>query len=391
VRVLLVVHGFPPESQGGTELHTASLARNLSRRGHQVFVFTASRQDDDVRDETWESVAVRRIGVRVGPDFAMKLADGRVRAEFERYTEEVRPDVVHIQHLLYLSLDLVEAAKQRGAATAVTLHDFWFQCPRIHLAGERHPLRGAAWGLACTRHHEIRSLRRHVVRARLARRQLAAADVVIAPSRFVYERFRRFGPAREKLVVLPHAVNIPPATPNGLTPPIDFGFVGSIAPGKGVHVLCEAFGQLPGPSTLKLFGRSEDGKYLDTLTPSFGTRIHYEGEFEHAHIRDVFDQFDVLVVPSLVQESFSLVTLEGLALRRPVIASHVGGIPEILDHDRNGLLVPPGDVDSLAHALARLQDVEAVRRLQAAARPVVSPDAHTRRMEDLYEAAGAGR
>jgi glycosyltransferase involved in cell wall biosynthesis len=393
VRILFVVHGFPPDAQGGAELHTASLASSLAESGHDVFVFAAGRRGNpgEVWDDSYERVDVRRIGVSVAADFAMKLEDGWVRTEFERFVDEVRPDVVHVQHLLYLSLDLVETAAQRAPVTAVTLHDFWFQCPRIHLTEERHPLRGPAWGLACARHHEIRSLRRHVRRARLARRQLAAADVVIAPSRFVYERFRRFGVPARKLVVVPHATDAWSSAAPGLAPPIDFGFVGSIAPAKGVHVLCEAFARVPDGSRLKIFGRSDDPAYMDALASSFGERVRYEGEFDHGRVGEVFDRFDVLVVPSLVQESFSLVTLEGLASRRPVIASHVGGIPELIEHGKNGLLVTPGDVDSLAGAMTRLQDVDAVRRLQTAARPPLSPEAHARRMEGLYAAAAAGR
>lgn len=406
MRVLLVVHGFPPEQVGGTELHTATLAESLVQAGHEVFVFAGNPHYEPerrlVRDRDQNGVRVRVLDVPITADFALKVEDSWVRAEFERYLDEVKPDVVHVQHLLYLGLDLIEAAKLHGVPVVVTLHDFWFQCPRIHpRPSEQHPFRGRLWGLACARHAGAPSLARtrgliaqgrvretlsaHLARPGLARRQLDLADAVIAPSEFVRGRFLRFGVARDKVVVVPHSVAVPARTGDeGPKAPVDFGFVGSIAPAKGVHVLCEAFTRVNGGSRLWLFGRSDDGQYLETLAPHLGSRVRYEGELPAGRINEAYERFDVLVVPSLVEESFSLVTAEAQAFGRPVIASRIGALPELVEHDRNGLLVPPGDVRRLTEALERLQDVALVRRLRSSARRPDSPARYASRVEEIY-------
>jgi glycosyltransferase involved in cell wall biosynthesis len=406
VRVLLVVHGFPPAQLGGTELHTAALAGSLAEAGHEVFVFAGNRHYEPerrlVRDVSTGGLQVRVADVPITEDFAFKVEDPWVRGEFERYLDEVEPDVVHAQHLLYLGLDLIEAAKLRGIPVVVTLHDFWFQCPRVHpQPSERHPFGRRLWGLACACHagapslarlrgliaegRVLKTVRSHLARPGKARRQLDLADVVIAPSELLRERFVRFGVARDKLVVVRNPVALEaPTEQNVAEAPIDFGFIGSIVPAKGVHVLCKAFARIDGGSRLWIFGRSDDAEYLETLAPYLGSRVRYEGEFPGARIDEVYGRFDVLVVPSLVEESFSLVAAEAQAFRRPVIASRIGALPEIVEHERNGLLVPPADVELLAEALERLQDVALVRRLGASARRADTPERYAARMEEIY-------
>lgn len=405
MRIVLVVHGFPPDRLGGTELHTAALARNLAEAGHDIFVFAGNpcrpSEERRVRDRREGDVLVRTLDVPVDADFAMELGASWVRTEFERFLDEVGPDVVHVQHLLYLGLDLISASKDRGLPVVVTLHDFWLQCPRIHPAPkDRHPFRGSLWGLACAWHHEGaffrhalgtlrrpglgRTVGRHVDRARVARRQLELADRLIAPSEFVRERFLRFGVSPEKVVTIAHGVEVGRRRePAG---PTDFGFVGSIAPAKGVHVLCEAFARVRGPSTLRIYGRSEDRDYLASLAPHFDSRIRYEGEFDPVDIDRVFDSFDVLVAPSLVEETLSMAVLEAQAFGRPVVASRIGAIPELVEHGRNGLLVPPGDARRLSEAIVRMQDASEVRRLQSAVERPASHRRYRRRMEAIYEA-----
>lgn len=405
MRILLVVHRYPPEFPAGTELHTASLASELAARGDDVAVFAGSPgaplSRRRVRDGHDGSVAVRYLETPMEPDFTMGYRNEWARREFERMLDEVEPDVVHVQHLLYLSADLVEAAKARGIPTVVTLHDFWFQCPLVHhRPGTAHPARGGRlWGLHCLGHYEskrwraplllspphlARTVAAHLRRPAFMRRQLELADAVIAPSAFVRDRFAAFGVPREKIVVRPHPVRAesvaPPATDGG----VRFGFVGSIAASKGVHVLCEAFARVAGPSTLRLFGTTPEPRYFARVKRGLDLRISYAGAFDPARLGEAYEQVDVVVVPSLVEESFSLVAWEAQAHGRPVVASALGALPEVVEHGRNGLLVPPDDVDALAAALARCTEAGEVERMAAAARPAVDVPAYTESVGELY-------
>lgn len=406
MRVLLVVHRYPPEFAAGTELYTAALAEELAARLHDVFVFSGSPGPPlatrCVRDAEDGPVTVRFLEKPQTADFALGLPDPWVRAQFERTLAEFRPDVVHVQHLLHLSSDLLEAAQARGIPTVVTLHDFWFLCPLVH-PGPRtvHPAgAGVRRGLACFAHYErkrwrapllaypprfAQMVRAHLRRPGFMQRQLGLADALVAPSEFVRERFEEFGTPAGRIAVVPHPVASDAEAPREVGDPVRFGFVGALAPAKGVHVLCEAFARVPGDAVLRLFGTAPNDGYLRRLQQFLGPRVTYEGPFDRSRLGDVYDAIDVVVVPSIVDESFSLVAWEAQAHGRPVIAAASGALTEVVEHGRNGLLVPPGDVAALAEAIARLQDRGAVERMAAAAKTPSDPANHAERIEELYE------
>ncbi len=401
MRVLYVVHGFPPEERAGTELHTEAVARRLEKLGHETFVFAASRRLPAGETAPLEGREGLRVGVRLGADSTLSVRNPEARRALEAYLDEVQPDVVHVQHLLFLGADAIEAVKARGIPVVVSLHDAWFQCPAVHLGPrDHHPLPGPAWGLACFWHHGRPGLlgtaslarrgvlgsevRRYLARPHVLRRQLRAADAVLVPSKFLRRSFMRFGVAGGRIRVLPHPAEPVTVVPRAPARPISFGFVGSLATHKGVEVLCEAFARTGGDATLTLYGRCQDPALLERLKPYFGERIRYAGEFDRSRLEDVYGSLDVVVVPSLVQESFSLAAQEARSFGRPVIASRIGALPELVVHGEDGVLVPPGDVGTLAAALERLSDPDEVTRLGAAAPVSLGPEEHARLLERLY-------
>ena len=405
MRVVIVVHGYPPNQLGGTEVHTQALARRLVAGAHDVRIFAVGGGGDEgrrsVSDDVDGAVAVRRVTASPRPDEPVRLNDPWVRAEFERFLDETGADVVHVQHLLHLSGDLIEAADHRSVPTVVTLHDSWFRCPAIHPRPRvRHP-RGRCWGIGCVWHHDLRHPRRlaslamggtlipalagTLRRPGVLRRQLACADALLAPSRFILEAFARFGIPGEKLRFVPHG------TPLSITAgyprpagPVRFGFVGSVVPLKGVDVLCRAFARLAGASTLHIHGPAYDPEYLRRLRTLFGPRIRYEGPFAPDDAASVYGSLDVLVLPSLVDESFALTIAEAQACGLPVIGSRVGALPERIAHGRDGLLVPPGNARALGRALARLGDPTEVSRLAANVRPPRSMSSYADEVEGIY-------
>jgi glycosyltransferase involved in cell wall biosynthesis len=117
------------------------------------------------------------------------------------------------------------------------------------------------------------------------------------------------------------------------------------------------------------------------------SKIHLLGKVSSASIPGVYAASDVLVVPSVCEEAFSLVTLEGLASGLPVIASQVGGIPEIVNR-KNGILVPPGDERTLEEAMYLLaKDGHLRDSLSQTARQTASSlpwEVAARKIEDVY-------
>jgi glycosyltransferase involved in cell wall biosynthesis len=225
------------------------------------------------------------------------------------------------------------------------------------------------------------------------------ADRVIAVSDFVARRQREVGliPAR-RVTRLWNTVTIPPNTGGrshaarkalGLDPiaPI-IACTCRATPEKGVDYLLRAFDRLPPESILVYAGAGPALSGLQALRESLPSRdrIHLLG---YRADRDVLlDAADVCVVPSIWEEAFGLAALEAMARGKPVVATAVGGIPEIIQQGVTGLLVPPADAAQLAAALTSLlRDPGAAARMGANARADVerrfAPQSQLARLTDL--------
>jgi len=148
------------------------------------------------------------------------------------------------------------------------------------------------------------------------------------------------------------------------------GYVGRLAPQKRADLLVSAFARMTEPASLVVLGDGPDRDRVHRLCADSPARerITLAGFVEHAAVPAVLASLDVLVLPSAYEEMGS-VLVEAMASGVPVVASDVGGIPEVVRDGETGLLVRPGDVAALAAALDRLvADPEVRARLAAGAR-----------------------
>lgn len=157
------------------------------------------------------------------------------------------------------------------------------------------------------------------------------------------------------------------------------GFVGRMRPVKGVDVLIRALDALPASAHLLLVGEVADPdlERLAAETPERRARIHFAGP--STNVLGLLDLCDMFVMPSVSREGLPRAAIEAMCRRRPVVASAVGGLPELLDHGNCGLVVPPRDPAALAAALRRLlDDPDLRRRLGEAGRKQIETNFHVR-------------
>lgn len=427
MRVLLISNGYPPRELAGIELYTARIARGLAARGHEVRVLCRTRGLDQreytVLDEVVDGVPVRRI--------VHDFLDARALADFDRNgrVEQLvadslaawRPHVAHVQHVLGLSALLPALLAEAGVPTALTFHDYWWLCPRVTLVDwQGRPCSGPATGADCATctaalvpSHATRALRRlpgyklaqRVLSPSLQQRSatllarrpddrptesepndlgprrlvamralLAHPRLLTAPSEFVRAVYTRHGFPAERIEVLPLPVEPPegvawqPCAPGA---PLRLGFIGALTAPKGPLLLVNALARLPdAPLTLRLWGRGRpEDPYLERLrdTAAADPRVTLGGPFDPGDRAAILSALDVLVVPSLAPESYSLVAREALSAGVPVLAAAVGALPEVVADGVNGWLVPPGDVAALAARLATLAPLD-LAPFRAAAR-----------------------
>jgi glycosyltransferase involved in cell wall biosynthesis len=165
----------------------------------------------------------------------------------------------------------------------------------------------------------------------------------------------------------------------------DLLFAGVLAPIKGIEVLLEAFARVADQcpqAQVTVVGRPVSPRYLGHLRRrakdlGLADRVTFESEIPPLQLARLMGRARGLVLPSY-SEGFPRVLIEAMLCGTPVLASQVGGIPEIIRHGEDGYLVPPGDPQRLAEAIARLYadtDIEAMsRRAKASARRLLSAE-----------------
>lgn len=425
MKILMPVHFFLPDHSAGTEVYTYNLARALQARGHGVEIFCSekelSRRSYSLSERDVDGL---RCHVMVNnlehEEFSETFANARVETVFQRVLEGFKPDIVHVQHLMLLSLGLPRLSRLAGARTVMTLNDFWLYCARFgqlllpngHLCdgpnlpdcanclqdftfSQGKPEKAMIRMLQVTRELSGVDLAPLVYwaqdRSKLLRRRKTAAgtsskaghaanlkeelqhrirkvnqlvenvDVFLSPSSTVAERVIEWGIPRSQVRISRYGIDTAPferaATAERPDGRICFGYVGTLAPHKGVHVLLEALRRLPPHSCrLKIYG--SDGHYLEygrmLREMAEGLDVEFCGLMDRSRIGEAFASIDCLVMPSLWLENSPVVIQEAFAAGVPVIASGQGGMAELIDDGRSGRLFPAGDTVALARHMASI-------------------------------------
>jgi len=220
----------------------------------------------------------------------------------------------------------------------------------------------------------------------------ALSDIykLICPSPFLAREMKRNGYPEGKLVVADYGFRTEVFKEFKRTRDarIRFGFIGTVAELKGVHVLVSAFREIASQRvTLEIFGDNEiHPHYTSWLKELAGDApVYFHGRFEPETVAEVFPYIDVLVVPSIWYENSPLVIHEAFMSHTPVIASNLGGMADCIEDGKTGLLFKSGDPRDLAAKMQLLADNPSLARELGDAAPHVKTIAEDAAfIEDLY-------
>jgi glycosyltransferase involved in cell wall biosynthesis len=405
VNVLLVTHRYPPDGVGGVERYVESLYGELTCAGDSVAVLTRTPTHWPRRPRVRRSMDIFRIvgsGVHLDEPLAHERTLDRLQ---ERVFDEVAPEIVHVNQLIGLSPSVIPTARAKGAVVVVTLHDYYFACPLVHLQKRSGAAcEGPAGGLECERacfSHQ-RSDDRWRRREAQFRLLLSVADVVVAPSESVASYFEHHTDGAVRPVVVPNGTWVRPDASAERLPPgktLRLAVIGTVARHKGVHLVVEAL-QLAALERPKLvvWGRVDDVLYGDQLQVAAdgisGLTFEAGGEYAPGQIGELLREVDVVIVPSQVREASPIVPREALAHGVPVLAARIGGLPEVISEGVNGMTFDPGRADELAAVLRRLAGERGLlETLTRGARETTVRTAadHARELRDLFAGALSAR
>lgn len=427
MKILLAVHHFPPRYSAGAELYTFRLARWLLAHGHAAEVVCVETLDAErtagveADHDTYEGVPVWRLhlGLRGAPA-NWTYANPMVAGWVARHMQANRPDLLHLHSGYLIGAGVLEEARRLRVPSVVTLHDYWFLCPRFTLLRGDGQIcaeipadpAGCAWCLNLDRRRyrlpeqvsqgaagrvwitlaggagrEAQAARRAYLR-----RMLHLTDLIIAPTHFLAAKLGVIAPA-ERLRVVRLGIEterLRTVARTSVNKTLRLGYIGQIASHKGVHLLLSALRQLPPaglPVSLTLHGGAADPDYERRLRALAGNdrRIHFAGRFVHGQLAEILASTDVLIVPSIWYENSPLTILEAHAAWRPVITAAMGGMAELVRDEVDGLHFQPGDANDLARQIQRLRNEPGLlERLRAGVRPPPSIDDEMAELMEAY-------
>jgi glycosyltransferase involved in cell wall biosynthesis len=335
-------------------IHTRRWVDHFVARGDEVHVITFRPAEIEGARvhyvDGWERLGKLRYLIHAG--------------RVGRLVRSLAPDIVHALHLT----------------------SYGFLAARAGV----HPCVISVWGTDVLEAPTLTPIHHLITRYALAR-----ADRVTATGMRLAEATLRYMPPDVEVAVIPYGVDLDRfAPPEGKSRDgLVVGSVGRLSPEKGLKYLLRAMAEITRQeprARLLLAGDGPERRSLEQLVARLGLldRVEFTGEVPHDQVPRALARMDVFVMPS-TWEGFGVAALEAAAMKLPILASNVHGIPDVVEDGVTGILVPPKDVAALSQAILRLlRDPEERRRMGRAGREMVATRYswadNVRQMEALY-------
>ncbi len=345
--------------KGGAERHFFELKEMLERHGHEVVVF--SMQDEKnipspyskyfVSEVNFENVALNWQGLRTA---GRMLYSFEARRKISQLLDAEKPDLVHVHNIYHqISPSILSAIKKRNIPIVQTLHDYKLLSPNYALFCHGKICECALGGkyYTCIRH---RCIKNSYIASALSALEMyfhktlqlyeKNIDVFICPSIFMARQLKRWGIRAKRIEQIYNFVSETAPTENVIGD--YFVYVGRLSEEKGLPLLLEAFAGLP--SKLKIVGTGPLEKELRQRVRTEGMKnVEFLGYREGEELSDIVSKSLAVVVPSQWYENCPLVILEAYQHGKPVIATEIGGIPELVRQGQTGYTFKLGSPNDL--------------------------------------------
>ena len=368
MRVLKVIHGYPPYYMAGSEVYSYNLVNALKHHGDiDVTVFTRVENPFVKRYDTFEEEIEGVKVIRVNkPQTNYRLQevylDDEMDDVFRDTLKRIKPEIVHFGHVSHLSSNLPIIAKEEFNLSIVyTLDDFWLKCPSGQLLHDEmticsEMIKKRCMGCLRVKYKDCLTEGVYDDYMNHMERMMASVDVFLSPSVFLRDFFVSNGIPEDRISHSPYGFNKSRISYRKRRydgeSSIKFAFLGRIIPSKGVVHMIDAFKEAStANSTLDIFG--DAGKFFRFLTAD-DTKVRFRGQYDNSEIDEILDSIDVLIVPSIWYENSPLVIQEAFLAGIPVITADIGGMAELVQDGVDGFTYGVGNKEELSGLISRI-------------------------------------
>lgn len=392
---------------GGAAVYMLDVAARQAAAGHTVDFF--SMQDDRNIESTYRDLFPPHVSLEPPPPgvrgrlgtagrMVYSLSAARAMADV---VDRFRPDIVHLHNIYHqLSPSILRPLAKASIPAVMTVHDYKLVCPTYRLLSHGELCDACVGGTVW-----------HATRKRCQGGSLAASAVLsvesglhrvlkayspiarfIAPSRFLADQLRRGGVFPDRVRQLNNYVDAAAARPRE-GPGDGFVSIGRLSEEKGVDTVIRAVGSVAA-ATLTIAGEGPARAALERLADEVAPgRVRFAGHVSASEVAELNRGARAALCVARWHENMPLSVLETMGAAVPLVVSGLGGLPELVEHGVNGLVIPHDDPQALAGTLRTLlerpeRSVELGRAARCTMLRDFGADQHLDRLFSLYAEAG---
>lgn len=354
---------YPPHARGGAEQLARRIAHELHVRGHEVFIISSQpfsgkaslvnrRQSGLTTNYRFFPLNLYHLLNDYKHPFFLRALWHLIDMwnpfsgwKIRKILHNEQPDVIITHNLKGLGMSVLKEVRRRGIRHIHTLHDVQYAIPSgLLICGQEESFLNRSF-LQTWYENQMKKL-------------LGSPDIVLSPSVFLKEFYEQKGFFPDSTVEL--LPNPAPKFAQVHRRPYDASvlrimFASQLEKHKGTKFLLDVLNEFDRSFELHVAGEGTLAEYVDGWAKR-DKRLRYHGFVSLENLRNLFEISDVVVAPSLCYEGSPTIIYEALQAGVPVIASDIGGVGELVEDGKNGVLITPGDPQSLRDALHRLAD-----------------------------------
>ncbi|MEK7655950.1 MAG: glycosyltransferase [Patescibacteria group bacterium] len=388
---------------GGAEIYVHGLMKRQVEAGDEVHAFSTRSPSNLPSKDAFRFVKrydlSRSDGASTDARKAMNFLWNReARFAMEQTLDEVKPDIVHLHNIYHhLSSSVLAPIRRRKIPCVQTLHDLKLACPNYRMYTE------GALCERCKGGRYFEAVKHRCIWPGFLPNMLAAMEMgmtkarqsyektvrtFICPSQFMADKMVEWGEPKSKFVVARSPVVRKELAHRG------GGYllaVGRLSLDKGYEELIRAASRAPGVR-IKIAGMGPLESRLRSQIDESGAAVDLVGFKRGEELEDLYRNAEAFVACPIGYENAPLTVLDALGYGLPVLASRIGGLPEMVEDGKNGYLVERGSVDAWTHALKRFGETKEPQREEMARQSVSLADksfpdwsGHVNEIRKIYE------